>query len=55
MDRDGGGKEMIIHLQKFLLYLLSIHNDKNPNPYVHNEIMMQTPSDDTKMGKESIR
>ena len=50
MDRDGGGKEMIIHLQKFLLYLLSIHNNKNPNPYVHNDIMIQTPSDDAKNG-----
>ena len=48
MYRDGGGKDMTLHLKQSLLFFLSRHNSNNPKPYVHSEIMMQTPSSDAK-------
>ena len=55
MDRDIGGQDMNLHIQKFLLSYLSCHNSNNTNPYVHSEITMQTTSTDAKKGKESIQ
>ena len=43
MDRDGGGKEMNLHLQQLLFSCLSSHNTNNPKPYINSEIMTQTP------------
>ena len=48
MERDSVGKVLILHIQNFLLSCLSSHNAKNTNPYAYSEIMMQTPSTDTK-------
>ena len=54
MDRNGGGQEMTLHLQKFFLCCLLTHNANNTRPYVHSEIMMHTPSADaTKWGNKN--